>query len=376
MKLGNGMETARRIGQRLGLRRAGWRIGRVDVNRPTAIAVGAGVAALGAIWLARRVSRYSFAGKVAVIAGGSRGLGLVLARRLAREGASVVLLARDAAELDRARSELEAVTPNVLTIPCDVTNREAVQKAIDEAASKFGRIDILINNAGTIQVGPVENMTIRDFEDAMAVHVYAPLYASLAAAPHMRRQGSGRIVNISSIGGKIAVPHLLPYCTSKFALVGLSDGLRAELRKDNIYVTTVCPGLMRTGSPPNALFKGQHEKEYAWFAVGDAMPGSSMSAEWAARRILEACRRGAARLIVGGPAKMAWLGYELMPGVAAAIGGLVNRVLPEPTQGSQTRKGWESRGKTPSVLTMLSDWAARRNNEAADGMKTEEEIAH
>ncbi len=340
---------------------------RTGVSPGVALAVGAG-AAVGTAWLVNRMMRYSFSGKVVLICGGSRGLGLVLARRLAREGASLVLLARDTAELARAREEIEKITPNVLAITCDVTNREAVDRAVDETIRRFDRIDALINNAGTMQVGPLENMTVKDFEDAMAVHVYAPLYASLAVVPHMRRQGGGRIINVSSIGGKIALPHLVPYCASKFALVGLSDGLRAELRKDNIYVTTVCPGLMRTGSPLNAVFKGQHQKEFAWFALGDTLPGSAMRAEHAARRILDACRRGAPRLIVGAPAKLAWLGYEMLPGMAATLGGLISRLMPqsEPVHGGESHKGWESRGKEPSLLTRLSDRATRRYNQVSE----------
>src|SRR5260370_40570175 len=108
----------------------------------------------------------------------------------------------------------------------------------------------------------------------------------------MRMCGGGRIVNISSIGGKIAVPDLEPSSASKFALTGFSDGIRAELVRDNIYVTTVAPGMMRTGSHMNARFKGRHDSEFAWFAVSAGAPLISMNAERAARKILAACRRG------------------------------------------------------------------------------------
>src|ERR687891_1372920 len=103
-----------------------------------------------------------------------------------------------------------------------------------------------------------------------------------AVIPLMKRQSYGRIVNIASIGGKVAVPHLLPYVASKFALVGLSEGMRAELLKDGIYVTTVSPGLMRTGSHLNAFFKGQHKKEYALFSIANALPLFSTSSKRAA----------------------------------------------------------------------------------------------
>jgi short-subunit dehydrogenase len=118
----------------------------------------------------------------------------------------------------------------------------------------------------------MENMALSDYEHAMAVHFWGPLQLINAITPHMKARGQGRIVNITSIGGKVAVPHLLPYAASKFALVGLSEGLRAELLKDGVYVTTVCPGLMRTGSHLQAFFKGQHKKEYALFAIANASP--------------------------------------------------------------------------------------------------------
>src|SRR5262249_29078614 len=143
-----------------------------------------------------------------------------------------------------------------------------------------------VNNAGIIQVGPMETMTLADYQEAMRVHYWGPLYTALAVLPQMKQRRAGRIVNITSIGGKVAVPHLLPYVGSKFALVGLSEGLRAELMKDGILVTTVVPGLMRTGSPRNAFFKGQNEAEYAWFKIGDSIPVLTTSAERAARRIV------------------------------------------------------------------------------------------
>src|SRR6185503_5499356 len=219
------------------------------------------------------------------------GLGFVLGRELAREGARVALLARDPEELYSARWQIAAQGSEVITLPCDVRDREQVASAMRKVADCFGGLDVLINNAGIIQVGPLEHMRFEDFEEAMAVHFWGPLHSTFAALPWLRRQGGGRIVNISSIGGLIAVPHLLPYCASKFALVGLSDGLRAELRRHGIRVTTVCPGLMRTGSAFNAGFKGRHRREFAWFAISSSLPLLTISAKRAARQIIRACRR-------------------------------------------------------------------------------------
>ena len=170
-----------------------------------------------------------------------------------------------------------------------------VKQMIEAVKSRFGQIDVLVNNAGVIQVGPLEVQTQKDFEDAMKVHFWGPFYTMQNVIPEMRERGEGKIVNIASIGGKMAVPHLAPYCASKFALVGLSNAMNAELAKDGISVTTVCPGLMRTGSHVNAIFKGKNEQEFAWFSIGNALPVSSVSAESAAKEIVEACRAGKVR---------------------------------------------------------------------------------
>jgi len=314
----------------------------------------------------RKRARFSFAGRSVVISGGSRGLGLVLASRLASQGARLALLARDSDELQRAVEQLNAIGGEALGVVCDVRRQQEVDAAIEKVVTQFGTIDVLINNAGVIQVGPLDHMTVKDFEDALAIHLYAPLFCSLAVLPHMRRAGEGRIVNISSVGGKIAVPHLLPYSTSKFALTGLSEGLRAELRRENIFVTTVHPGLMRTGSPRHARFKGRHKKEYAWFAISDSLPLLSMSAEKAAREIIRACRRGSARLVIGWHTKAAVLLNELLPGSAAGVLATVHRLLPSaaPERTSEHHSGSESESwLAPDWLTRLSHQAATRNNQ-------------
>jgi short-subunit dehydrogenase len=187
----------------------------------------------------------------------------------------------------------------------------------------------------------------------------------MAVLPFMKRQKAGRIVNISSIGGRIAVPHLLPYSASKFALTGLSDGLRIELARENILVTTVCPGLMRTGSPPNALFKGQRSKEYAWFAIADSLPFISIDADRAARQIINACRRGDAELVVTVPARLAILARTVAPELFAETMTLVNSLLPGPSSdGNEARPGREAQSAwAPSLLTLLTQRAARANNE-------------
>jgi short-subunit dehydrogenase len=253
----------------------------------------------------------------------------------------------------------------VLPLRCDVTDQEQVRETIWRTETQLGPLDVLINNAGTISVGPVETMKLDDYERSMAIHFWGPLYATLAVLPSMQERGTGRIVNIASVGGKIGVPHLVPYCAGKFALVGFSRALRAEVRKDGVLVTTVCPGLMRTGSPRNADFKGQHKAEYAWFTVADSLPGLSMDSEQAARSILNASRRGDAEAILTLPAKLAVLADNLFPELSSTMLELSNRMLPGPGGiGAKSRKGRESESPiTRSRLTKLTQDAARRNNQ-------------
>jgi len=328
---------------------------------------------LGGLWLVRKLREKAFdlRGKTVLVTGGSRGLGLVLARELLAHGARVAICARSQDELDRAFADLVERDRHVLAVPCDITDRNQVEEMVGVVLDRCGRIDVLINNAGTIGVGPVETMTVADFQRSLAVNFWGPLYAALAVLPAMRRQGAGRIVNITSIGGKISVPHLLPYSASKFAFVGLSQGLRAELAKDSIVVTTVCPGLMRTGSPRNANFKGQHEAEYAWFSISDSLPGLSMSAERAARQIIAACRRGDAEVVLSLPARAAVAFHELFPGLTADLMALVNRLLPGPGGiGRAEAKGRDSQTPLTDWLTVPTEFAARRNNQL-----TTEELA-
>ena len=330
-----------------------------------------GAAGIGAVLLAqawRRRSDFDFAGKSVLITGGSRGLGLVMAREFADEGARLTLVARDAEELNRASEDIRTRQPfaEVLTVPGDVRQRYDAERAMAQALERFGTIDVLINNAGVIQVGPVDHMKLADYEDAMNTHFWGPLYTTLAALPHMRRQGEGRIVNISSIGGRVGVPHLVPYSASKFALTGLSDSLRYELAQENILVTTVCPGLMRTGSPVNAMFKGRHPEEYAWFAISDSLPLASINAERAARQIIAACRRGDAELVITVQAKMAILARTVAPEVYSDVMVMINRLLPAPTgrEGDQLKRGKESESEwAPSTLTKPTYEAAAENNE-------------
>ena len=332
---------------------------------PTWVKVAEGAAFALALRRSVGGKLYRMRGKVALITGGTRGLGLELARAFGEQGAKVAICGRDPAALEHARQTLVEAGIDVLAWPCDVREKSQVDELVEAVLRFFGRVDILVNNAGTIQMGPMETMKLADYEEAMRTHYWGPLFAIQACIPHMKALNGGRIVNITSIGGRIAVPHLLPYSGSKFALVGLSDGLRAELARSGIRVTTVCPGLMRTGSPRHAFFKGNARAEYAWFILGDSLPGASISSRRAARKIVAACRRGDAELIVGAQANLAIKARTMFPEVFAVALDWTNRLLPRPPSGDGHRvTGAEVESPvTRSPLTWLTRRAEARNNQ-------------
>jgi NAD(P)-dependent dehydrogenase (short-subunit alcohol dehydrogenase family) len=328
------------------------------------IVAGAYAAMRAAICLSRQ---YDFRHRLVVITGGSRGLGLIMARRLADEGAALVITARDEEELANAADELRFRAPFLAAYACDLSQPPEIRSLFARIRREIGSVDVLINNAGIIQVGPMETMTLADYHQAMAVHLWAPLLCTEQVIPDMRRRRQGRIVNISSVGGQIGVPHLLPYCASKFALNGWSQTLRTELVRYGVYVTTVCPGLLRTGSPRHALFKGQHRAEYTWFSIGGSMPVLSMNADRAARTIINACRYGQAKVTLSLPAKLAVAANTLAPELTADVSAIADSLLPEPGGvGRAAIEGKHSESPlSPSILTLLSERAAVRNNEMA-----------
>lgn len=329
------------------------------------LALGATCAALGISALYRRRRGFELRDKVVFITGGSRGLGLAMAEEFARRGAQIAICARDAEELERAKQVIEREGGgSVMTFVCDVSDREQVESTVRMIENHFGAIDVLVNNAGVISVGPIENQNISDFEEAMNVNFWSQVYTTLAALPQMRRRGEARVVNITSIGGKVSVPHLLPYSCSKFAAVAFSEGLRAELGRTGVKVVTVAPGLMRTGSHLNAEFKGKHKQEFAWFSLSGTNPITSISVQRAARQIVNATVSGRAELIISWQAELLARAHGIAPGLVTEMLGLVNRTLPSAGESDEKRKGKESHSAvTKSPLTALGEMAAKRYNQ-------------
>jgi NAD(P)-dependent dehydrogenase (short-subunit alcohol dehydrogenase family) len=333
--------------------------------------LGKGALALAGMgfWAYRRLTatRWDPAGKVVLITGGGRGLGLELARAFAKRGARLVLCSRSIEELARAQGELGRKGCEVHTRLCDVTDEGAVRRLVDEAHTRFGRIDMVVNNASILQVGPLEAMTRDDFRDAVEVNFWGTVNVTLAALCYLRQTG-GRVVNITSLGGVMPVPHLLPYGAAKHAAVGFSEGLATEVGRQGVRVLTVVPGLMRTGSHHHAQVKGNRAKEARWFALGASAPLLSISSARAAEAIVAACVEGRRYLVLGVPARVARLFHALAPEASLALMSFVNRLLPAPVPDtappSEAHEHLAERGRSP--LTRAGEQAAERNNELVE----------
>lgn len=334
------------------------------------VGIGGAAAGIGAVMLGRELWKRThrdlrFDGQVVVITGGSRGLGFAMAQEFAARGAKLVICGRDEEVLREAEARLRSSRTEVMAVPCNIADQDQAARLIADATERFGRVDVLVNNAGTIAVGPIESQTLADFQSAMDTMFWGMVYTTLAALPQMMQRRSGRIVNITSIGGKVAIPHLTPYCCAKFAAVGFSEALRAELAKDRISVTTVVPGLMRTGSHANAVFKGDHRKEYSWFSLGATLPLSAMDAYKAARRIVNAAARGASEIVLTPQAKLLTLAHGIAPGTVSDVLGVANRFMP----GTGSRDLHRFTGKesetaiSRSFLTMLGRSAGHALNQ-------------
>lgn len=332
-----------------------------------AVLASGALAALGARFLA---GARSFEGQVVLVCGGSRGLGRALARAFAERGAHVAICGRDAVDLADARAELERIAvaratrrrrappAEVLARTCDLRDREQLAELVAYVSAHLGPIDVLVANAATIEVGPVEVLGVEAFERAMRDIFMTALGAALAVVPSMRARRSGTVAFIASIGGRMGVPHLAPYSAAKFAELGFAEALRAEVARDGVRVLTVIPGLMRTGSYAHARFVGDPEKEYLWFTAGATTPLVAMDAARAAQRIVAAIARGDRELVFTAPARLAYRLHNLAPGLFARASELAARLLPvapaEPVV--LPREGAAIEDTSPSPLvTALAD---------------------
>ena len=314
---------------------------------------------------------------VALVLGASRGLGLLVCGELLRRGFVVHGSARDADELERAGGILADAAPGSRFVAHvgDVRDAESVSSLVDDVVAADGRVDAAFHVAGVIQVGHVDAVTLGHYRDAVDTMLWGPVHLSLAVLPVMRDAVHGRIGIVSSVGGLVAVPRLVPYSVAKFGAVGLAEGLHAELSGTGVTVTAVTPGLMRTGGHTHARFVDDAGRDYAWFAPLASLPGLSISAERAAGRIVSGVLAGRPTVELTPLTVIGRRVHGLAPATTVRAMGLASRLLPGPTRaaadatstaapgvdGATARERLSSR--VVDTLSVLGDRAARRTNE-------------
>ena len=223
--------------------------------------------------------------KVVLITGASSGIGAAIARLFAREGAKLALAARS---LEKLQALAASLGPDAIPLQTDMADPSQVRQMVRTTIERFGRLDILVNNAGVGMYAAVSSMLPEQFKQVVATNWMGPVYAIQSAIPYMRKQGGGQIINISSVAGKVAIPWMGAYCSTKFALNALSDSLRMELAPDHIQVLSVCPGRIETPFVRNA-FRDVATKP---------LPTDGISAERVARATLRASLHGKREIVV------------------------------------------------------------------------------
>ncbi len=226
---------------------------------------------------------------VTVITGASGGIGLATARRFAQAGAKVVVAARSGDKLKQLVDELRGQGREALAVPTDMRHQAEVERLIETAAKHYGRIDVLINNAGQAAAGRVAEASIEHFQQIIELNLFGPIYAIRAVVPHMRQTGGGLIINISSMVSKMHIPGLATYASTKAALNVLSDTARVELAPENIRVITVFPRMTATDFGRNSL--GNQQMRQQQRAAAPRPDVVVDSPEYVAEKILEAAQK-------------------------------------------------------------------------------------
>lgn len=279
--------------------------------------------------LRTRQRRRQLNGHNVLVTGGTRGLGLQLVREFADRGAQVAFCARTADEVERAEDMLLGEGRRyVKGYVADVSHPDGPATLVAQVAREHGPITILVNNAGTIQVTPFVDSEEAMFHECIDLFLHGPLRLCREVLPDMMAFGKGTIVNITSIGGQIPAPHLVPYNCGKAAMVALSEGMSVELDRYGVNVLTVKPGLMATGSHRNAFFGGRSNQEYSWFSRAAVHPALSKSTAAAARQIVDAVLAGRRTLAVGWEAKIGPLFHSMMPELSHRLTSAVEKWLP------------------------------------------------
>jgi short-subunit dehydrogenase len=260
-----------------------------------------------------------------LITGASQGTGKATAHLFAQKAYNLVLAARQAERLNAVAAELEASGQQVLAIPTDVSQPEQVETLVQQALTRFGQVDVLVNNAGICLTGAMQHTTITDWQQIMGTNFWGYVYMIQALLPHLLAQGQGTIVNVGSFGGKMPLPKMTAYCASKYAVTGLTDTLRLELKPQGIHVGAVHPGLINSDFLERAQFRdtasaadqGKQQLESALKSTWVSQPQDIARAIW---QVVEQQRSE----VIVGPVVLATEAYRLLPAAVQWLLGQAN----------------------------------------------------
>ena len=251
-----------------------------------------------------------------LITGASQGIGKATALLFANKGYDLVLAARQSDRLEAAGEEIKNLGRQALTVPTDVRDPQQVKTLVDKALEHYGAIDVLINNAGIYASGSIENFSLDDWHQLIDLNLWGYIHMINALLPHMIERGTGTIVNLSSIGGKVPVPYLAPYNTTKFAVTGLTEAMHSELKPKGIHVCGIYPNLINSNFMERALFRGK-DAEDAGARRKQLEQVLSVPVvekpEDVAKAIWEGVKHQRAEVMVGS-ANMSQAAYNLIPG--------------------------------------------------------------
>jgi len=252
-----------------------------------------------------------------LITGASQGIGKATALLFASKGYDLVLAARQPDRLAAVGQEVQNLGRQALTVPTDVKDPQQVKTLVDKALEHYGVIDVLINNAGIYISGSLENFSLDDWHQAIDLNLWGYIHTINALLPHMIERGTGTIVNLSSIGGKVPVPYLVPYNVSKFAVTGLTEAMHSELKPKGIHVCGIYPNLIKTSFMERAIFRGKDEQDaQARRKQLDQVLSTPVieKPEDVAKAIWEGVKHQRSEVIVGS-ANVSKAAYNLFPGI-------------------------------------------------------------
>jgi short-subunit dehydrogenase len=250
----------------------------------------------------------------ALITGASHGIGKATAILLAKHGYDLIITARNQDTLEAVAAEIRNLNRQVLAIAADTSDRSAMEALINSGIERFSQIDVLVNNAGICMNAPMVKTTIEDWEKVINVNLWGYIYTIHALLPHFLERKQGKIINVGSFGGKVPLPNMTAYCTSKYAITGLTETLQIELEPQGIQVTGIHPGVTNTNFIERAIFKDRDPQALKELM---ATPLASQP-EDVAKAIWKAIKHPKRAVIVGS-AKVPALLHRLFPGITKGM---------------------------------------------------------